>query len=518
MSEHVIGTENNNPLSDNEGFKERIRKLVSDHRHLPNKTNFVPEPIIAGVGEQKDDRDKYWQQFSSPAHLPPVPPMEPGTAKKFSDTLAACVQLGSLELLPTEFVTTGTFNVNVPPFKLSLDYGAVSEVMRQALYEFVGQKLTRDMMDQMARKAVLALNDLMFPQDMTLNGMKISRGTQGPLQEIGLDWKREQQLIAEEQRYMDEVQAQMNSKINLKPYVGTPKSGENTLEKMWKEGLVEYEKREKMREDKFYRQIKEPIKITDDELDRSVPTNLPVDPAKDTPYQKFRRAHNLADTTEAMATFCSFARMHNLSAPGAGDPIIPEEHITTIEQLVFQAKLSAKHTDPADFTTEEKHAVLKNGWSDTTEYVKRDGFIQEFFAYETVGAVPAHVGSLVKTDDPALMEALFKAEQEGRIDYDEHGSIKEIREAPNEAGMITVHTYNPDGSETVSMVFPDCQKVPDPKSVFDKLADAPTAGSDPVVDFTRKLMKSDGEVTQALNKLRDDDDDFVEPVIAVYKK
>jgi hypothetical protein len=57
------------------------------------------------------------------------------------------------------------------------------------------------------------------------------------------------------------------------------------------------------REELFWRRLTPPIKINDDELDRSVPTNLPLDPARDDPYQAFRRARGLPDVVGAWDAF-----------------------------------------------------------------------------------------------------------------------------------------------------------------------------------------------------------------------
>ena len=43
------------------------------------------------------------------------------------------------------------------------------------------------------------------------------------------------------------------------------------------------------------------------ELDRSVPTNLPLDPNKDNPYEAFRREHGLPDTPESLEEYCQAA-------------------------------------------------------------------------------------------------------------------------------------------------------------------------------------------------------------------
>jgi hypothetical protein len=64
--------------------------------------------------------------------------------------------------------------------------------------------------------------------------------------------------------------------------------------------------RTRMREDGFYRRIFPVLAIGNDELDRSVPTNLPLDPKYDTAYQQFRRERNLGDTREAMQLFDAY--------------------------------------------------------------------------------------------------------------------------------------------------------------------------------------------------------------------
>jgi hypothetical protein len=61
--------------------------------------------------------------------------------------------------------------------------------------------------------------------------------------------------------------------------------------------------RTKMREDGFYRRIMPPIQIGDDDLDRSVPTNLPLNPQHDNPYQAFRRVRGLPDTLDSWVRF-----------------------------------------------------------------------------------------------------------------------------------------------------------------------------------------------------------------------
>lgn len=50
--------------------------------------------------------------------------------------------------------------------------------------------------------------------------------------------------------------------------------------------------------------------------------------------------------------------------------------------------------------------------------------IVSFFAYETVGVTPAHVGSVVKTDDPAVMAALAAAEACGKITIAADGTVE----------------------------------------------------------------------------------------------
>jgi len=55
---------------------------------------------------------------------------------------------------------------------------------------------------------------------------------------------------------------------------------------------------------------------------------------------------------------------------------------------------------------------------DGVYYAERKPFVLEFFAYETVGITPAHVGSVVKTDDPELMKALGDAIEQGRVVMD----------------------------------------------------------------------------------------------------
>lgn len=71
---------------------------------------------------------------------------------------------------------------------------------------------------------------------------------------------------------------------------------------------------------------------------------------------------------------------------------------------------------------------------DGQNYLIRKPFVLEFFAYETVGFTPAHVGSVVKTDDPAVMQGIVDAEKEGRITIDEHGSVTFV-EPPDDAGV-----------------------------------------------------------------------------------
>lgn len=267
--------------------------------------------------------------------------------------------------------------------------------------------------------------------------------------------------------------------------------------------------RQKMREDRFYAQMRPIVPIGNDELDRSVPTNLPVDPTKDNHYQAFRRARGLPDTTEAMEEFCRYARINN-GIPGHEK--IPDAAIDTISQIAIQARLSEKHTKvpvlptvPNDLIsddcghitpgmmeeirkqfmggfhvphyvgtpksepnpleeewkaltnpalgvphearvpTDEEVAAQVNAYTaqkmiddggyerimppvtvleETTMYVKRESFVMEFFASETIGATIPHFGSMVKTDDPAFMSAIAEAEKDGRITIDDHGSIQ----------------------------------------------------------------------------------------------
>jgi len=186
--------------------------------------------------------------------------------------------------------------------------------------------------------------------------------------------------------------------------------------------------------------------------------------------------------------------------------------------------------EPPKVYQAELQAKLQEEMEQTTQYVKRESFIQEFFAYETLGATIPHTGTMVKTDDPELMEALHKAEQEGRVVYDKDGSIieikdgahvdlikemheydkrvigdlrdavhaktydgtepwvvsKEVAEKSQEIAAqvskefsdamppvdmsgitITAHKLNADGSETMSMVFLGCQTVPGSKTVIE---------------------------------------------------
>lgn len=60
---------------------------------------------------------------------------------------------------------------------------------------------------------------------------------------------------------------------------------------------------------------------------------------------------------------------------------------------------------------------------DGVYYGIRKPFALSFFAYETIGATIPHTGTVVKTDDPALMDAIAKGEAEGRVVIDEHGGI-----------------------------------------------------------------------------------------------
>ncbi len=55
------------------------------------------------------------------------------------------------------------------------------------------------------------------------------------------------------------------------------------------------------------RQIGVPIVNILHELDRSVSTNLPLDPNKDNPYEAFRREHGLPDTPESLDEYCQAA-------------------------------------------------------------------------------------------------------------------------------------------------------------------------------------------------------------------
>lgn len=68
---------------------------------------------------------------------------------------------------------------------------------------------------------------------------------------------------------------------------------------------------------------------------------------------------------------------------------------------------------------------------DTTQYVKRDSFIMEFFAYETIGATIPHACSMIQTDDPALMQAIAEAEAQGRVVIDAHGGLTFVDPDPD---------------------------------------------------------------------------------------
>lgn len=334
-------------------------------------------PALVEIADQKTERDKFWAQFMTGQD--PAVPDKAFDLGAFVDTLKAAgvtVQAappqtervrGPFELVPTEFEVkelfdAGKFNaqVTVPHgTKIEFNVGTVTEIIKQCWAEFQNQKVTQDLIEQMARKALLTLNDLMFPTHMTLQGLPLP-GPKKYINEFGLDWKRE----AERAR----------------------------------------------REQEFYAE---------------------------------------------------------------------------------QAALSAKHTVPV--TDEEKEK-----WG---QFIERNvdvkGQMVEFFAYEQIGATIPHVGTVAKTSDPELMKALGDGIESGRVvmDGDTVVSIdgkpvetlddlawvvpkevadeslriaaevsKEISDAMPQVDMrgitITAHKLNPDGSETVSMVFPGCPSVP----------------------------------------------------------
>lgn len=53
----------------------------------------------------------------------------------------------------------------------------------------------------------------------------------------------------------------------------------------------------------FERKLLPPLQIGDDELDRSVPTNLCIDPKYDTEYDAYRRLNKLPDTEEVLEEY-----------------------------------------------------------------------------------------------------------------------------------------------------------------------------------------------------------------------
>jgi hypothetical protein len=120
--------------------------------------------------------------------------------------------------------------------------------------------------------------------------------------------------------------------------------------------------RVRMREDGFYKRIMPPVQITNDELDRSVPTNLPVDPARDDPYQAFRRERHLPDTEESAKLyqqylalpFQTLQKTGYLRGPrrgrvGQDDVVLTDEQAQMVNADVELFKsLSAGVSPPAD--------------------------------------------------------------------------------------------------------------------------------------------------------------------------
>lgn len=86
-----------------------------------------------------------------------------------------------------------------------------------------------------------------------------------------------------------------------------------------------------------------------------------------------------------------------------------------VEEQRCQAELQQRVQAEMD---QAKLVDKHKGVTETTEYQKRDGYLTEFFTYETVGTTPAHVASVVKTDDPELMKALGDAVEQGRVVMD----------------------------------------------------------------------------------------------------
>lgn len=409
-------------------------------------------PLVCTPQDRPNPLYKMWEETARQA----AAAKEQEPFKRVGDILA----LGGYELQPTEFDTGEPLSIpmkNPKPHEpvilkdrfvctFTIDTRGVEDAIIKELTPLVGQKLTEEMFKEITTRAGRALNAALQNGLTASHSMPLPKGFD--IGEIGYDWKKEQAAIMEEQRLQAEEQQKLQDEMEharMDDDGGKPGPEDDlrseydltTLTPVPAERVARMAHRRRMRGDAFRKQIIPPIPITGDELDRSVPTNLPVDPTKDTPYQAFRRERHLPDTTEALDQFCKYARMFNQRAKADGTPPIDEYHVTTMEQILMQAQLSAKHIGPlpvryplydqdkkfVGWSDEPNHAgcgyaVPKSPPQDTTEYVKRDGFIQEFFAYETVGMTPAHVASCVKTDDPELMKALGDAIEQGRVVMD----------------------------------------------------------------------------------------------------
>lgn len=170
----------------------------------------------------------------------------------------------------------------------------------------------------------------------------------------------------------------------------------------------------KLREDRFYAKIRPITPIPNDELDRSVPTNLPVDPTKDNEYQAWRRKHGLPDTEDTLK--CYNRVQVTLASLSASAAKALEDYINDDAESFFA------HTPiGTDDTTTD--APTNNTLTETNVYVKREHHHLEFFAHETIGSSIGNFTSVATTDDPELMLAIARAEDDGMISIDKDGII-----------------------------------------------------------------------------------------------
>lgn len=405
--------------------------------------------------------------------------------------MSGLVSQGAYELEPTEFTPAtlkpdeisirGTMHLLPNVFETKTLLGDnMEETLKKCLAAYEGQAVTRQMIDKVSADVKAAIDagrvmpfpikfeplnvdaNLLTPRDLLDRGMEALIN--------GFDWEKEQKAIAAEARYQATMQGKLQEEMEQSAYHLKAMQEEAAIDaelaRMTDDGAkcplpadplltiepgefharvrdmvtrrhpdpachMTADLKERRLKEEFLRHHIPPLPITDDELDRSVPTNLPVDATKDNHYQAFRRARGLPDTTDAMEEFCKYARINNGIA---GTEKIPDAAIDTIGQLAIQARLSEKHIGvvPARYPLYDQDKKFV-GWSGEPNpagagyavtlpegglHVRPDAPVYAFAAFETIGAAIPHTGTVVKTDDPELMAALGDAIDQGRVVMD----------------------------------------------------------------------------------------------------